>query len=881
MGSAIEKENGSVTPQNPLASHKEDELILFIQDKSILLQFKIIIGTLLKFKNITVMATGNNKKEAIEKLSKVLMTTKAHIFVYPSLAKTKGDELKMDIWSNFLLNVKTRIDQTRNDKEKTLNAMSKIIAIMEEAENYIVREKYIRMFASYRIPGVFIFPYAESQSVDKIVKERLSLLTDYLTEHLTSGTSAVEKIKEQEKEMELSEKKDTADKLMVEGRDHQQKRNFEEAVRCFEKAIKIMPDDPEAYLESGRGFTKLQKYGRALGRFSEAEEVSRNQPVANMEIGNVKIAQVKDMVEKGIDPDSDDVKKILSEASASFQTAVDKAEKLTPLHDEDKTDRSAEAISAIAKSISEHSLGETLGAGNDVVKGLHSMVGDALKKQGIDSYEEMSTPNKITLGLISADDGEYEEAEKLLFEAAEDKKYLSDACWGINYLGAQIRQNEGVDEAFAVYKKLLKLDPPNKAAVHFNLAVAYCTKDDNVEASGEIVQAVYTDPGLPHDAMFKKNLKMMELYKKIIKIFSFVKDNAEVMKEKQKVAVKDKQEESVDIISPKPNKEFERYKIKFEQMIKTDRVSAIKALYALVNKKKAFFESSEIFSSFSIMSFLKDNEKKMSASANPKAKEFAVFLGEVIEMEKKIVLPTTPQHQAFREKLEAVIKSNRSGASRKLYDLIMLNLGFFASKTAYESVAIMGVVDEAYKRFAKESNPKIQVFVESLKTVIERKNMLAHSATPAGITSDFIKKLISADDTDGAIKLFTTKNESLTIIDSPEFYEDNKARAFFVGLLEKLSGSDDISRIKLSKTIQLFLDESNQYEKFKEHHDKALKIYMETMDQRMMVNYIAKATISFPKSVEKPFFYEDSELVNASFEIHKKLVGEGIGDSYK
>ncbi len=869
--------------EEQLAPHLDDEFVLFIHSKPLLQQIKAIMENLLNFKKVSVVAVGNTKKEFIEKLSKILMTSTADVLVAPSLAtKSNEQETKIDVWNNFLVNMHARINQTKNDKEKTLNCMSKMITVLEEAENYIIREKYIRMFAGYRIPSVFIFSHSQSGKLAEQVAERHPVLADLLAEHLTNSGSAIEKIKEKEDELELNKKKAEADKLMKQGQDYKESRNYAEAVACFEKAIQIMPSDPELYLESGKGFTKLKKYSRAVRRFTEAEEVAKDIPAPNMEIGNVKIIQVKEMVANGADPDGEDISKLLSEASRSFKSALDKADALKPLHDEDKTDRGAEAVSSIARSLSEHALSETLGSENAIVKEFHSMVGRSLKNKGIKDSAEISTPARITLGLVAADEGDFEGAEKLLFTAMEDKKYISDASWGLNYLGAQIRKAKMVDEAFRIYNRLLEFDPPNRAAVYFNISVAWLNKGNKVESAGNLVEAVYTDPGLPHDEMFTRNIKLMELYNELLEVFTQVKVNSKTMKPvKEPEAQSARQPEPADMHSPKPNPEFSRYKANFEKMIKGDRQKSMKVIFDFTKRERKFFESFEFFCSGLIMGVAREAFERIVNVDNPQANSFKAVIKETFEKEKNLALPSTARFQAFRAKLEEIAVSDKKLADRRLYDISVAEPGFFASVEAYESTAVMELVLDAFKRFKDVDNPKIKKFVRFLERVIERKEKYSPKAKVELPDEEKFEQLIISGKVKDATEFLRHRESESKFLDTPKMYENEAVLKFASDISRKHIDSEKAELNETAKILSAFLDNREKYIKFQGFVEAAFQAYMETMDQRKMTNSIAKAICSFPESVDKQYFYENSEMVNAALEIEKKLSGKGVGEAYR
>ena len=659
METAVENEVTPSKSQDPLAPYRNEEFVLLINNKELLKYIQLILKEMLKFPNVSVAEIGLTKQKAVENVAKVIMTKDAHVLLNPPLKLDNAQhDTDLDAWDNFLVNVKTRVEQTKGDKEKTLNCMSKIATVLTAAENYQMREKYVRLFAGFRIPSVFFFPRPASDKPAEQVQEISLILKDYLVELLSDKSSAIEKIKASEEEAELSEKKKEVDKLMAEGEKHKQDRNYEAAVQCFEQAIRILPQDPDAYLESGQGNTKLKNYRKALRRFGEAEEIAQDIPASNREIGNVKMIQAKELIEQGEDEDSEKVKQLLNEAKQNFKTALGKAEKLKSLGHDDKIDRSAEAVSEITRSISEHGLSEKLGAEHGIVKELSVMVSESLEKKGIKrDSATLSTPDRITLGLVAADNKEYDEAEKMLFQSAEDKKYLKDACWGINYLGAQVRQHGEVDHAFEIYQRLLTLDPPNKGAVYFNLAVAWNKRDNYVDSASSLIQAIYVDPSLPHDEMFKQNLAMSKMLKDLVLLFGKVENNEGNLKPIQEEAPPPQPEKEPDpMYTPQPNERYAYLRNKFEELLKADKKKAMKAIYYFASKEPGFFKSAEIYGSQLIMSAIKRIYSITKNSENQTTKKFTDLVAELIEVEKDLVLPSNRNFKNIKEKLEKVIK---------------------------------------------------------------------------------------------------------------------------------------------------------------------------------------------------------------------------------
>ena len=62
-------------------------------------------------------------------------------------------------------------------------------------------------------------------------------------------------------------------------------KQYDQAVALCKKAIELLPLEPDAYLEGGRILVKKRKYTAALRMFRDAEDVARDLPTPNQEIG--------------------------------------------------------------------------------------------------------------------------------------------------------------------------------------------------------------------------------------------------------------------------------------------------------------------------------------------------------------------------------------------------------------------------------------------------------------------------------------------------------------------------------------------------------------------------------------------------------------------
>lgn len=850
--------------QDQLAPFRETPIRLFIRDQGFRAQIQQILEKHLKFKNVVAVATGQAAADTIEKLSRLLLTEEAQVLFSPppSTGKDAADN-RVDALRQFLLNVQARMRQTGKESEKILKGMSKLVPVFEEAENYQMRMKYLMTLAEFRITNAFILPYAQSAQPKEQEAERIPLLRQLLLEHFTEKEKRFEDLEQRKNEADLSTRKAQAEKLMKQGEDYKRSGNWEEAVQCFNKAIDAMPDDPGLYLESGRGYTKLKKYSRAIQRFTEAEEVADGIPAPNQEIANVRIIQVKEMIAQGADPDSEQVAKLMGEAVANYKSAIAKAEALIPHSPGDTTDRAAEAVSNIASGIFKHELAETLGSRNAMVKELGAIARRSLENAVKDaSSVSLPTSQLICLALASVDKGEFAEAETLLFRAAEDKKYLLEACRELNYMGTQVRKANGPGEAIQLYMKILALDPPNKAAVHYNLAVARHAKGDLVEAAGSIVEAVYTDPSLPTHDLFYKNAEVVHLMETLVGLFSRIKENDGKIPAPSAMPVPpDAPLERAPMFTPVDDPQFAAHRLRFEILIKQERQKAYRILYDLYTKCPAFLQSASAYASAPIMGLMEEMEEKINVAEKEELKQLAIFLKEVLRADAALLLPDGETHAPLRRQLEALIPADQNAAVKKLFETAAGDRGFFATRQAFECGPLAALARSTVQKLATLADPRFAIFTSALQRYIQRRERYLHAAvSPA--TANPLDAALQA----GPGALFDLLEIDPALLDSPEAYDNESLNAFARNV-------DAGAAPLLAARLNEYAGRRERYLQFAKYANEAIEVLMATSDQRKMANSIAKAIYAMPEVVDKYYFYQHGDIVSASKEICMKLQG--------
>ena len=417
--------------------------------------------------------------------------------------------------------------KARKDEMRTL---SKCVPVFADAQYAQKREQTLLSLYKYGISGAFILkkleplgsmsPQLRKLRMEEQVMERYAEVREYLEGYLPYREDALSVLMEKKEERELSQRKAEAEQLLRQGREASAKGEFERAIAAYKKAIDLMPGEPSAYMESGRVYVRVKMYPQALYRFRQAEEVSKAIPEPNKEIGNVRILQVRERVARGESPTSTEILHLLDEAVQNFSAALAKAESLGPLHGEDGRQRNAEAVSRIAGELLKLNLAGILGKRHPKVRELGMLARDSFTRVAGDDVAELQPDQLLFLGLAALDEGDYRAAEDHFFQAAESRDHFSDACVEINYLGTVLRKRAGAKAAIPVYERLLGLDPPNRAAVNFNVAVAYAVEKRDLDGAAAIVRAVFADPDLPKNEMFYKNTQIYDTLRQVVRLFS-------------------------------------------------------------------------------------------------------------------------------------------------------------------------------------------------------------------------------------------------------------------------------------------------------------------------------------------------------------------------
>ena len=514
LGARSTLEGTAVMPpaQTDLTEYADTKISIFIFNP-LMHRHAVMSLTALQFTQVTDNQVPRNYFQALSRLIPIL-SGPADLILIDLPPKTKPgqkpDEVVpiYDQINEAYLDLKTHLSKRSGDPLKFL---SKTIPIIEVGD--YLREKLVEILFKYRVPAAFFMSAPESSRglkgprKDERARENFQVFfqefSQYLSQYFRDKDQLVALASEKISERELSQRKKKYDELMAQAAKHKEQHAYDESIALLRQAIDVFPKDIEAYLESGRLYIRVKEYGRALSRFSQAEELFVDAPSPNKEIANVRLSQVKEKVEAGVDPNSPEIMELLNDAVANFEAAHQKSVEMSEKNPESPN---LELPSAIGQEILKWNMSEILGPKHRAVKALFEVANKSTEGLENRPLEDLTTMQLISLGLASLESGDVEKAEKYYFHALEDRERFAEVCTEINYLGIRLRKTGRVNDAVRIYNRLVGYKPPNLGSVFWNMAIAHALNGDTLNAGGFAARCLYTDPYIARENEFYESL---------------------------------------------------------------------------------------------------------------------------------------------------------------------------------------------------------------------------------------------------------------------------------------------------------------------------------------------------------------------------------------
>ncbi|MEW6262090.1 MAG: tetratricopeptide repeat protein [Thermodesulfobacteriota bacterium] len=467
----------------------------------------------LGFQNVTDQATPRNYFEALGRLAPAIAGDAELVLInlppkpLPAGRKNDVDPVFEQIHSLYL-DLKTHLAKRSSEPLKLL---SKTVPLIEVGD--YLRDKLIEVLFKFRVPAAFFLsalpPTRHLTGTRKEQQLRDNYETHfretslYLGQYFRDREELVALADEKLSEKELTERKKKYDQLTAQAQERKNSGDYDSAINLLRQAIEVFPKDIEAYLESGRLYTRRREYGRALHRFGQAADLFQEAPAPNREIGNLRLTQAKEMIASGADPNSKEIKELLDDAVANFEQSHGKAVEMESRY---QGDPRFEPTAAVGQEILKWNPAAFLGPKHPAVKALMGVVQKSTAGLDQTPLDQLATGQLLSLGLLALEERDIAQARKYYFQALEDKERFTEVCTEINYLGIRLRNMGLMDEAIGVYDRLLKYRPHNQGSVYWNLAVAHSSKKNTLAAAGYGARCLYTDPYIAREKEFYDSL---------------------------------------------------------------------------------------------------------------------------------------------------------------------------------------------------------------------------------------------------------------------------------------------------------------------------------------------------------------------------------------
>ncbi|MCB2187204.1 MAG: hypothetical protein KQJ78_12350 [Deltaproteobacteria bacterium] len=610
---------------NPLAPYFQTPLRLFMADA--VLQRQVVMALdHLGFKQVTILKVDHNYFQAMRQLFGELMNFDGVLLVnHPAQHhRTLSGESYEDLnFQDFYGGVASLLHSSTN---KPSEILAKCVPIFVAPQDTDVRERILKDLFPFGVMAAFMMrAQARKVAADTLLEERSQELHFYFLEYFLHKTDKLAQFKDFKTAEDLRARQAEVELLLNEVQRLKAAQEYDKAIALCRKAIDLLPTEPDAYLEGGRLLVRKKKYVPAMQMFKDAESVAQDLPTPNQEIAQMRVSQVKDMVlraqQDGQPVDKAKAETYLKEALESFQIAIDKAETICTIDPAEQAERRRDLVAGISESILNLGLSGTLGENNPYFREMVSLAAKTLQKQ-VQKGAVVSPEYLIQFAMVAFFEGDVNQAERDLLQAAQNPDYFVRACTKLNHIGTQLRQKADNERAIRIYKRLLSLNPPFRGVVLFNLAVAQQSKAFELRESqspeiaildkdslGAAVEALMEDPELPTQANFYHNKIIAPLLSRGIKLFSVAYQQMKL------------NEDPVDLACHQASRELERL------LAEGKEGQVIQQMFRLASKLPAFFLRFDEHASEAVLAFTERLHPIMLKRSEPRMQTLGKIFG--------------------------------------------------------------------------------------------------------------------------------------------------------------------------------------------------------------------------------------------------------------
>ena len=574
-----------------------------------------------------------------------------------------------------------------------LKFLSKAIPVIQVGD--YLREKLVEVLFKFRVPAAFFMSVPETtrhlKGATREQKDRENFdifykeMTEYLHQYFRDREELVALADERLSEKDLTQRKKQYDQLMAEAQQLKNEGSYDAAIGLLRQAITVYPKDIEAYLESGRLYTRRKEYSRALTRLGQAEDLFVDAPTPNKEIANVRLVQVKAKIEAGADPQSPEIMELMAEVTVNYREAHAKTLRMA-----EQAPNSPELNQPVAmgQEILKLNLAELLGHKHPSVRELHKLARETTKDIAHLPLDELSALQSLSLGLQAMEMGDIPQARMYYFNALKDKERFSEVCTEINLFGIRLRAKGHPDEALTVYLDLLRRQPPNQGFVYWNMAILYAYKNMSLNAAGCAARCLYTDPYIGREKEFYDSITP-QLAPLILKMMTTLKV---IYKQSQAMQV--------------PPQLLKMYQAaaRLDRLISANqRSEAFKLFLALVKQAPAFTLKPEFHGDGTVVKFLVGLRDQLAQSADPAGQaRLKTINGWLKQVTTNPAPPRLVQYLKLNRAAFSALEKNADQRLAAFYlgqSLILLPVSYYARPDFFARETLPALVRELAGKF--------------------------------------------------------------------------------------------------------------------------------------------------------------------------------------